>query len=1022
MKHYLPIYKILFVAVFGFCLSVVSAQSRSGDLEIAGVVLDETGETMPGVSIYIKNEPGVGVVSNVDGEFSLRVTKNSIVVFSFLNYDTEEVLVTQSKTDYIIQLKESSGTDLEEIVVVGHGHQRKVSVVGAITTIDVNELKAPASSITNALAGRIAGIVSVQRSGEPGNDFSQFWIRGISTFGANQSALILIDGIERSGIDQIDPEDIESFSVLKDASATAVYGVRGANGVVLINTKKGTPGKLSIKFKNYATLSHSPRMPEYLGAYDYALLANEARAMRGETPIYDDVELNIIRKGVDPDLYPNVDWQKEVLKKYTTNRNHYLSISGGGDVARYFLSASTYNSDALYKESGLNDYNTNVRYNKHSFRSNLDINVIRSTTISLGVDGYLTSQNRPGMGNTSYIWNSQANLTPLTVPVKYSTGQLPTFGKELGQVSPEVLLNHTGYVSDKNTGIQSNIALRQDLSQWVEGLSARVLYSFDTYTNHMVTRSKMPDLYYANKRKVNGEVDLELKFDNQPLEVSTSAYSQQKTYLESYINYEKLFANRHRIGGLLHYFHQEFSVSDRSGTDAIPERNQGLSGRVTYALDDMYLIEGNFGYTGSENFKRGEQFGLFPSVALGWIPSAYEWSKQNFPSVTFLKFRYSYGTAGNDKISNYRFPYFTFVEYSSAAWGGKYGITETKLGADNLRWEKAVKSNIGIEATFWDKLSFVYDFFKDRREGIFQERTNLPATVGNISQPWGNVGTMTSQGLDATTSYTHMFNKNTWATLRGNFTYAENMVDSWEEPPYQYPYKAKEGHIYNSHTGLIALGLFKDEQEVLSSPKQFGEVLPGDIKYKDVNGDGKIDTEDYVYFDYSNVPQITYGIAGELVYKDWRLSIFFQGSAMSKFLYSGNYFPYSGGNTGNVLTIVNDPANRWIPSEYSGDPNTENPNARFPRLSYGQSLNNEQPSTYWLRGNDYIRLKNVELGYRLKNNFIQHFALESIDISIIGDNLWVWDSVKLWDPEQAASNGRSYPIQRRYTLNFMLNF
>lgn len=1022
MKRNILLHRMLCVIVCCFCFSVVSGQIGDKEFEVAGVVLDEAGETMPGVSIYIKNEPGVGVVSNTEGKFSIKVPKNSVIVFSFLNYGKEEVLVTKNEKNLTVQLKESEGTELEELVVVGHGQQRKVSVVGSISTVDVSELKTPSSSITNALAGRVAGIVSVQRSGEPGSDFSQFWIRGISTFGANQGALILIDGIERSGIDQIDPEDIESFSVLKDASATAVYGVRGANGVVLINTKKGAAGKLSVKFKNYATLSHSPRMPKYLRSYDYALLANEAREVRGQEPLYSDVELNIIRKEVDPDLYPNVDWQKEILKNYTWNRNHYLSISGGGDVARYFLSAGTYASDALYKESSLNDYNTNVRYNKYSFRSNLDVNVTKSTTISLGVDGYFTSQNRPGMGNTSYIWQSQANLTPLTVPVRYSTGQLPTYGKELGEVSPEVLLNHTGYDTDNNTGIKSNISVRQDFSQWIKGLSAGVLYSFDTYTNHVVTRSKMPDLYYSNKRKVNGQLDLELVSDSKPLEVSTKAYSRRKTYLEGSISYEQLFGGKHRVGGLLHYFHQEYTASYWKGMDAIPERNQGLSGRVTYAFDDRYLIETNFGFTGSENFKRGEQFGLFPSVALGWVPSGYQWMKQNVPFLTFLKFRYSFGTAGNDKISDYRFPYFTFVEYSDAAWGGKYGITETKLGADNLRWEKAIKKNIGVEATFWDELSFVVDFFRDRREGIFQERTNLPATVGNVSQPWGNVGTMSSKGIDATASYTYRFDKECRTTIRSNFTYAKNMVDYWEEPPYKYPYKAKTGHIYGSHTGLIALGLFKDEREILSSPKQFGKVLPGDIKYKDVNGDGKIDTEDNVYFDYSNIPQITYGIAGEVVYKNWTLSLFFQGAAKSKYLYSGNYFPFSGGNIGNVLTIVNEKNNRWIPREYSGDPNSENPEALFPRLCYGGSQNNDRRSTFWLRENDYLRLRNAELGYRLKGGFIQILGLESIDLSVIGENLWVWDRVKLWDPEQAASNGRSYPIQRRYTLNFILNF
>ncbi len=1014
--------------IIALCLMLVNvhfhqtwAQSKN-EFQVSGVILDETGAPLPGANVFVKNEPGVGVASDVDGNFRIRVSRNQVLVFSYMGYESQEVLITKDITGLEVKLEVSTGEELDEVVVVAHGQQRKVSVIGSISTIETKELRTPSSSITNVLAGRIAGIVSVQRSGEPGNDFSEFWIRGISTFGANQGALILIDGIERSSINQIDPEDIESFSILKDASATAVYGVRGANGVVLITTRKGSSGKMNIKFKNYASLSHSPRLPDYLKAYDYALLANEARMVRNEEPIYDDVELQIIRTGVDKDLYPNVDWQKEILKDYTWNKSHYLSVSGGSDVTRYFLSASTYSSDALYKESALNDYNTNVKYNKHSFRSNLDVNVTKSTTIALGVDGYITNQNRPGVGSTEYIWESQANLTPLTVPVRYSTGELPAYGQSLSQVSPEVLLNHSGYLSDLNTAVQSNIYLRQDFDEWVKGLSARILYSYDIYTNHVVTRSKMPDLYYANKRKVTGELDIDIIKDSQPLSVSTSALSRRKTYMEGSVNYERLLTARHRFGGLLHYFHQEYTVSDRSGMNAIPERNQGISGRVTYALDDIYFVEGNFGYTGSENFKRGEQYGLFPSIALGWVPSNYQFFQSALPWFTFLKFRYSYGTAGNDQISSTRFPYFTYVDYTTAAWGGNYGISETRLGADNLRWEKAIKSNIGIEMKLFDRWEMVMDIFKDTREGIFQERTNLPGTVGNITQPWGNVGTMKSNGIDLTTSYIFNFNKDTWMLARGNLTYANNIIEYWEEPPYRYPYKAKLGHIYNSHTGLIALGLFKDEDEIMSSPKQFGEVLPGDIKYKDVNGDGKIDSDDYVYFDYSNVPKLTYGFATEVGYKNWTLSIFFQGAAMAKFMYGGNFFPFSNGNVGNILSLVNNVENRWIPAEYSGDVKTEKSNALFPRLSYGKFSNNTQPSTYWLASNDYLRLKNVEIAYRLKPEILRKFSVESVDVSIIGDNLWVWDNVKLWDPEQAMYNGNVYPIQRKYTLNLIFNF
>lgn len=1018
------IYRIMVIFLLG-CITLPVAYGQSGrrDIHVSGTVVDEKGETLPGCNIYIKNEPGVGTVTDIEGAFNIKVSKNDIIVFHFIGYNDQEKLITQPIQGLKIKLTEVKEA-LEEVVVVGHGEQRKVSVVGAINSVRVEDLNVPSSSISNTLTGRVPGIIGVQRSGEPGSDFSQFWIRGISTFGANASALILIDGVERSGIDQIDPEDIESFSVLKDASATAVYGVRGANGVVLITTKKGKAGKLSIRFKAYGTLSYSPRMPDYVNAYDYARLANEAKVVRGGEPLYNEVEMDIIKNHLDPDLYPDVNWQDEILKKFTWNHSEYLNISGGGSVARYFLSAGLYNSDALYKENGLNNYNTNVRYNKYTFRSNLDINVTKTTTVTLGIDGYMTKQNRPGIGVTSKIWEAQANLTPLTVPIRYSSGELPAYGSDLNQASPAVLLNHTGYQTVNSNAVQSNISVKQDFSQWVKGLSARVLYSFDTYTSHTEDRSKMPDLFYANKRKVTGGLDLQLKVDKKALAYTTSSYTSRKTYLESAIDYNRLFGERHRIGGLLHYFHQsETSTNASSSTDAIPRRNQGLSGRVTYAFDDKYFLEANFGYTGSENFKHGEQFGFFPSIAAGWAPSSYPWFQHKLPFVHLLKFRYSYGLAGNDEISNRRFPYFTFIDEEAAAgWGGTSGITESELGADNLRWEKAIKQNFGIDLAIGG-FETTIDIFQDRRKGIFQERTNLPATVGNVTQPYGNVGTTKSHGVDATMAYTHHFNKNTSATLRGNFTYARNMIEYWEEPSYKYPYLAKSKHLMNSLKGLIALGLFESEEEIKSSPKHFGNVQPGDIKYKDINGDGKLDYDDYVFLDYSTIPQINYGIAGEFTWRNWTFSIFFQGAGKVRFLYDGNgYYPFNGGNTGNVLSIVNNQANRWTPASYSGDPSTENPNARFPRLNYGLFDNNQRNSTFWLANSRYLRLKNIEISYRLKARFLQAIALESIDMSLMGENLHVWDSVKLWDPEQASSNGSVYPLQRKFTFSLSLNF
>lgn len=1008
------------------------AQEKKQGLSVSGTVVDEKDQTMPGVNVYIKNQPGVGTVTDINGKFSLKVEQNNILVFTFVGYENMEVLITSENTDMRIKLRESK-TQMDEVVVVGHGQQRKVSVVGAVTTIDVKDINIPSSSVTNTLAGRVPGIIAVQRSGEPGSDFSQFWIRGISTFGANASALILIDGIERGGIDQIDPEDIESFTVLKDASATAVYGVRGANGVVLITTKKGSEGKLSIRFKGYGTLSYSPRMPEYLGAYDYARLANEAKAVRQDPtqpfePLYDDVALDIIKNGLDSDLYPNVDWQKEILKPVTWNQGYYLSVSGGGAVARYFMSAGLFDSDALYKESGMSDYNTNVKYKKYTFRSNLDINVTKSTTVNFGVDGYITNQNRPGFASsTSAIWQAQANLTPLTVPVRYSNGALPAYGQG-DLASPAVLLNETGYQTDFRNSIQSNLGLKQDFGQWVQGLSARALFSFDAYIQDITDRSKMPDLYKATGRLPNGQLVLEQRVEKKALTFTKSNWTSRKIYFEAAVNYDRVFADEHRVGALLHYYQDdETDSSDDKMFGSIPYRHQGLSGRLTYSYKDTYLLEGNFGYTGSENFRRGEQYGFFPSVALGWMPSSYAWMQEKMPVISYLKFRFSFGTAGNDQIARRRFPYFTFVsENAAASWGnsGSNGITETDLGADNLRWEKAVKTNYGLDLNlFQDKLNLVVDIFQDKRDGIFQRRTNLPDIVGATSDPYGNVGRMNSKGTDMSLAYSHLFSSDLSVTARTNFTYARNMIEYWEEPVNRYAYKNYTGTVYGAKRGMVALGLFESEEQIKSSPKQWGELRPGDIRYKDVNGDGKIDYDDYVPLSNSDVPQITYGLAFEFRYKNWDFNAFFRGTGKVDFFMVGNgYVPFNGGELGNVLTIANEQENRWTPASYSGDVSTENPNARFPRLTYGTSSNNDRYSTFWLKSGRYFRLQNVEVGYMWKSSFMKSIGMQNVRFYLVGENLFVWDQVKLWDPEHASETGAAYPIQRKFTFGLNVSF
>lgn len=991
--------------------------------KVSGSVSDEAGETMIGVTIYVKNEPGVGVVSDIDGNFTIRVAKNSTLVFSCVGYKIQEKLITQDIEGLKIVM-EVDNQQLEDVVVVGQGTQRKVSVVGAVSTISPDELQIPSNSITNMIGGRIPGIITRTMSGEPGSDFSEFWVRGVSTFGANASALVLIDGIE-GNLNDIDPSDIESFSVLKDASATAVYGVRGANGVVIVTTKKGSAGKTRINLKSSATLSYSPRMPKYLRAYEYAQLANEAREVRGNTPIYDDIEMEIIKNHLDPDLYPDVNWRDVILKDVTWYNQHYLSVSGGSSTARYFMSTGLMNKSAIFKDEGINKYNTNVNWHKYTFRANVEANLTETTVISLGMDGVITKQTSPGYGNdNSALWKAQSNLTPVTVPVRYSNGLLPAYGTGDNQRSPYVLLNYTGYKTSHNIDYKVNFGLNQDLKWITNGLKVNALFSFNSSGSHLVTRQKSPNLYRATTRYKDGSLATRRTVNEQALTYSKSASQSRQYYFESRLNYERGFGD-HNVTGLVHYYMQDYQDTQANNeTDAIPKRYQALSGRATYSWKDTYLLELNIGYTGSENFKKGHQFGLFPAVAIGWVPTQYEWVQKHLPFVDFFKLRASYGEVGNDRIGGRRFPYITYVstENVSGRWGNN-ALQEGQMGADGLEWETAKKYNLGFDGhLFNEHFNFTIDFFKDVRDGIFQQRELLPQELGAVNKPYVNIGSMNSKGIDGSVEYTQNI-KQVRLTGRANFTYTTNKVKHWEEAIKKYPYLENSGYSVNVTRGLIAQGLYRDSTDILSGPIPYANVRPGDIKYKDVNGDGRIDNDDMVPIAYSSVPLIMYGFAVEASYKNWTLGIFFRGVGKTNYFLGGNaYHPFISEEQGNVLTQVYNRKNRWIPAWYSGDPSTENPNARYPRLSYGNNTNNQVNSTFWLANGRYLKLQNIDLSYRWQNKAFRKIGLNDIIFQFIGTNLACWDKVKLWDPEQASNNGAVYPLQRTFTFQLSVNF
>ena len=1013
------VYLILIGLVFA---TSIFAQSRT----VSGIVIDETGEPLIGVSVIIKNQPGVGVKTGLDGDFKISVANGETLQFSYVGYQKAEHQVLKSETELRVQLKPDEKM-LETVTIIGQQSQSKVSVVGSVSTIDVKELQVPATSINNMIGGRIPGIVSLQTSGEPGKNISQFWVRGIGTFGVNSGALVLIDGLEGS-LDQIDPADVQSFSVLKDASATAVYGNRGANGVVLVTTKRGQEGKLTITARANYTVSQLKRMPEYLRAADYAALANEASIQSGNPLLYNDMAMKLIVNGLDRDIYPDVNWQKEILNPVSFQQTYFLNASGGGSIARYYISTGYSNESAAYKQDPNSKFKNGVGFQRFTYRSNIDVNLTKTTTLDLGLDGYIENTTSPGFTNTDQLWYLTRTLTPLLFPTKYSTGQFPTSGKE-NTYSPYTMLNETGFSARNNSRNMVTLAVNQDLGMITKGLKARFQVASDYRTYLTEGRSIIPEMFTAMGRSSTGELQLAKTVFRQDVRYSRDNNVSRKYYLESQLNWNRDFGV-HNLGALLYHYLQDevstFTGLDNTGIGNIPFRSQGLSARLTYGLRNTYFLDLNFGYTGSENFRRGEQYGFFPSVALGWVATEYDFMKENLPWLSFLKFRGSYGTAGNANIANIRFPYQTKVNSNAGSTWGHIGggISISQLGADNLRWEVSLKQNAGVDMNFFkDRLKFTADVFRDIRDNIFQQKLNIPGVAGYITTPYGNVGSMYSYGTDGNFSFYQPINKEMDFTIRGNYTFATNYVKHYDEAQQPYEYLNRTGYPWGVQRGYIAMGLFESEEDIATSPTQtFGKYRVGDTKYNTINGDGRINKEDRVPLAHSSEPpRFMYGFGGEFRYKQFTVGMMFRGTGQADYFRAGTGFndgwiPFYNGNQGNVLSIFKDKTIYWSPEN-------PNPNAMFPRLSYGNNENNSQLSTFWKADGSYLRFQELNLAYTMAGyDFFKPLGISSINFQLVANNLFTIDKVKYFDPEQARYNGGAYPIPARYSLQLYVNF
>ena len=1003
---------------------------------VAGVVYDDTGDPCIGATVRVKNEPGTGTITDLDGKFAIKVKPGATLQFEYVGMETIQRTILKDEPSLSVKFKVAKTNAIDEVVVTGLVSQKKVSVVGAVSTINMEELRTPGTSLVNMIGGRMPGVITMQLSGEPGQNLSNFWVRGVSTFGAGASALVLIDGIEGS-LNDIDVDDVESISILKDAAATAVYGVRGANGVVLVTTKRGSKEKIQVTARATVKLSHLNKLPEYLSSYDYARLANEARAMSGEADIYTPIQLDIIKNNLDPELYPNVNWIDEIIKRNSLQENYYASARGGGDVAQYFVSVGYRHEGAAYRQKE-NQFHQPLSYDQLTYRANINMNLTKRSELYFGVDGSISNYTTPGGKNTNQVWEDVLQLNPLMFPVTYADGTLPTYGQN-DLISPFAALNYQGYNSADNTRNMITLKFTHRFGGILKGLVGSVQAVNDRTSGFSERRFVRPDYYRATGRTSTGDLIKTLRSKQQDMFYSSDNESWRKYYMEAKLDYNTSFG-AHNLGALLFYYMEdtkgsEWGNGDALGIAAIPKRRQNVSGRLSWGYNSTYFVDANFGYTGSDLFPKGERFGFFPSIAVGWAPTSYKWVQKHLPFVNFFKIRGSYGLAGNDNIANTRFPYLTIINnHAGTTWGYTgQGIREKQQGADNLKWEVAKKLNVGIDANFFnDAIKLTVDFFRDTRDHIFQDRVTLPEFAGMVTYPKSNVGRMHSFGSDGNISYFHKINKEMNFTVRANYTWSQNIVDYFEENKLAYDYQSVTGMPLGVLRGYIAEGLFKDEADIRQSADQsaaFGVVRPGDIKYRDVNGDGVINKDDRVPLSYgNNVPRVMFGIGGEFNYKDFTVSMLFKGNTGVNYYrvgmgYDAGWIPFYNGEMGNVLKMVNNPKNRWIPSWYSGDPSTENPNAMFPRLSYGSNTNNSQLSTFWKQNGSFLRFQELNFRYVFRHRkWLRAAGLSALECDFVINNLFTIDSAKYFDPEQAWFNGAAYPIPTTYSLQMYFRF
>ena len=1032
-----------------FFILSVSVFCFSQNTTVKGVILDEENNPIIGANILEIDNAKNGTISDFDGKFEISINFNAYIEVSYVGFKSQTLKIKDDKDLKIILT--SDFQNLDEVTIVAYGKQKKSSVIAAVTSINPEELRMPTSNLTTSLAGRVAGVISYQRSGEPGRDNAEFFIRGVSTFGYARSPLILIDGIETTSTDlaRLQPDDIASFSIMKDATATSLYGARGANGVILVTTKVGIEGVLKVNVRYEKSYSAPTKSLQIADPITYMRLHNEALTTRNALGgrIY---SLEKILISEDPNrnkmAYPTVNWFDELIEDYTLNSRFNFNLSGGGKIARYYL-ASTINTDnGNLKIDPRNNFNTNIKFNRISLRSNINVNLTETTEVALKFNGNFDDYNGPLDGG-ALVYQKAMKANPVLYPKVYepdaqfqnSTHALyGNYGQFGDYLNPYADLMR-GYKDESYNNFLATVEIKQKLNFITEGLDLRILGNTSRYSFYNLERKYNPFYYslgnYDFQSDTYSLVALNPNQGTEYLEYSEgNKVITNATYFEGALNYIKTLKDKHEVSGMLIGIMRELKYANAGNLQSsLPFRNLGLSGRFTYAFDEKYFAEFNFGYNGSERFAKSERFGFFPSFGAGWYISNEKFMEKFSDYITKLKIKGTYGLVGNDQIgsSDDRFFYISQVNLNNGSLGAPFGlefgnyingVSINRYANDQITWEKAKMLNLGIELGINNNLDFQADYFTEYRTNILMDRAQIPASMGLQAPIRANVGEASSEGFEFTLDYKNSLTNDLFVGLRANFSYADSKFEVYEELDYVtagLPWRSRVGLNLSQPYGYIAERLFIDEADIANSPLQtFGEYMPGDIKYKDINNDGLIDINDEVPIGYPTTPKIIYGFGLSSSYKNLDFSFFFQGSAQSSFFIdaynSSPFIDTYGGAIGNNALL-----NAWADDHWSED--DRDLYAAWPRLSDQLIDNNNRNSTWWLRDGTFLRLKSVELGYTIKNDFISKLKITNARIYFTGTNLLTFSKFKIWDVEMGG-NGLGYPIQLGVNFGINLNF